>query len=90
MDEFEVFDVKPFVSRLLGKVETRPFFVTMLSYLQSCYYTFIISFIYCSAFEIIKGWAIGLDLWIKFTKLCLWINSQNFYRNFLKGTLLYV
>lgn len=53
MDEFEVFDVKPFVSRLLGKVETRPFFVTMLSYLQSCYYTFIISFIYCSAFEII-------------------------------------
>lgn len=53
MDEFEVFDVKPFVSRLLGKAETRPFFFTMLSYLQNCYYTFIISFIYCSSFEII-------------------------------------
>ena len=79
IDEFEVFDVKPFVSRLLGQWKYK-----------ACFYMFICVWhsINPALFDS-QVWEIGQALWTRFMKWYLQINSLSFCRNCLKEALLW-
>nr|GMD19665.1 signal recognition particle 54 kDa protein 2 [Ipomoea batatas] len=74
MDEFEVFDVKPFVSRLLGLCLLSKNLGNFLSLTAFWLYT-------CPIFIFFQAWVIGLGSWTRYTRLFLWINSLSFFKN---------
>lgn len=80
MDEFEVFDVKPFVSRLLGHYLFQSWLFLMYLAMN------ILNCLNNNGFYH-QEWATGLDLWTRSMKLFLWTNSQNSCKSFQKGTL---